>query len=455
VQSLRVLQRFVRFLAASLFLGAALGACDGETVVIIEVSSSDLRAPEDVDQLRFEVTSTGGPMGGGTYPVAGPWPHTLAVRPAPGHEADIVSVVVLGLKEGVAVARGTNTAPFVRGETVIVEVRLSRCAPGACPPPPGDGGVDMGVDLGTDMGEAPDGGLDSGEPSDGGMDLGDLDAGTDMGVDLGGDLGTDFGVDAGMDAGVDSGRDLGTDFGTDAGVDSGRDLGTDFGTDAGVDSGTDLGMDAGMDAGLDSGMDLGVDSGPPDLGVDMGTPRVVLSEVTTGPGLDEFVELYNAGDAPAPVGGFRIQYRSQNGSSWETRATIPVGVVIPPGGYYLLAGSRYTGTVAPDVPSAWTSGFSDTAGHVRLMMGDVELDRVGWGSPADMPMMPEGMFAPAPGAARSLERKAVETSTAESMSAGGADERRGNGFDSNDNARDFVVRDVKDPQNSTSPPEFP
>jgi hypothetical protein len=41
------------------------------------------------------------------------------------------------------------------------------------------------------------------------------------------------------------------------------------------------------------------------------------------------------------------------------------------------------------------------------------------------------------------------------MAAGGADEAAGNGQDSNDNAADFVLRTVRQPQNSKSAAETP
>jgi hypothetical protein len=404
VPPLRSAPRLLLWPLPALVVAFALAACSGETAIVVEVASPDLRVPDDVDQLRFDVTSTGGPMAGGTYPITRPWPHTLAVRPAMGRENDIVTVLVTGFKGGVEVARGTNMAPFVRGETVIVEVRLTRCAPGTCPPPPGDGGVDMGLDLGLDMGE----------PVDGGVDLGDVDAGMDAGTDLGVDLGTDLGAD----------------------------LGRDLGTDLGVDMGFDLGFD------------MGVDLGPPDLGVDMGRPRLVISELTTGPGTNEYVEIHNAGDAPFVVPAtetLRVRYltAAHNPSS---SVIIPSGVMIPPGGFYLVGGSSYptTGPVPPD--QTGSLGLNELAGgHVVLSLGMTDLDRVGYGSAT----MPEGAAAPLPPTTAALERKAVASSTADSMSAGGADERRGNGHDTNNNASDFVVRPTKDPQNSSSPPEMP
>jgi hypothetical protein len=56
--------------------------------------------------------------------------------------------------------------------------------------------------------------------------------------------------------------------------------------------------------------------------------------------------------------------------------------------------------------------------------------------------------APTHASGGSIERKARPTSDAASMGAGGADERSGNGQDSQQNGADFVVRSARDPQTS-------
>ena len=79
------------------------------------------------------------------------------------------------------------------------------------------------------------------------------------------------------------------------------------------------------------------------------------------------------------------------------------------------------------------------------------VDKVGYGSGNS----PEGSAAPPPpAAASSYERKAVATSTADSMTTG-ADAAAGNGYDSNDNSKDFVIRATRGPQNKASGTEQP
>ncbi|MEO6523778.1 MAG: gliding motility-associated C-terminal domain-containing protein, partial [Mucilaginibacter sp.] len=58
--------------------------------------------------------------------------------------------------------------------------------------------------------------------------------------------------------------------------------------------------------------------------------------------------------------------------------------------------------------------------------------------------------AVAPSTTTSIERKASSTSTTVTMTVGGADELKGNGFDDDDNANDFFVPAVINPQNAAS-----
>lgn len=188
--------------------------------------------------------------------------------------------------------------------------------------------------------------------------------------------------------------------------------------------------------------------------------HVVISEVSTGSSNanDEFVELYNPTDAPVTIAGWKIQYRSNAGAGYNNSYILPAGAVIASHGYYLVgSGSYIPGGVSAD--TAWpgtTIQMAAGGGHIRLGLSGVgtavsdpanTVDIVGWGTANGA----EGN-APiaAPGTAGSMERRARPNSTAESMAAGGADATRGNGVDSNNNAADFVVRAVRDPQNKSS-----
>ncbi|AKQ66041.1 Cytochrome oxidase biogenesis protein Surf1, facilitates heme A insertion [Myxococcus hansupus] len=194
------------------------------------------------------------------------------------------------------------------------------------------------------------------------------------------------------------------------------------------------------------------------------TNHIVISEIApAGPGgaNDEFVELYNPTSSPVDISGYRIQYKSATGANYTGNYALPSGSIIAPRSYFLVGSGSYAGTPARD--ASWGTVFAMAAGSGHVRLGYPELaqndplghplviDTVGYGSTANAP---EGNRIPASApAAGSYERKASATSTVESMTAGGADELRGNGYDSDDNAADFIVRPTRQPQNTASPAE--
>ncbi len=197
-----------------------------------------------------------------------------------------------------------------------------------------------------------------------------------------------------------------------------------------------------------------------DGNVDEGLPcpgTIVISEVATGGpagALDEFVELYNRTNGPVGIGGLDIQYRSATGAAtaWMRRATVPAGATIAAHGFYLMASSNYTRVPAADPGGAWASGFAAAGGHLRLVDGTLELDKLGWGTAID----PETAAFPAVSndTTMTYERKANAASTAVSMLSG-ADATHGNSYDTDDNSMDFVARSAAGPQSSASAAEAP
>ncbi len=188
--------------------------------------------------------------------------------------------------------------------------------------------------------------------------------------------------------------------------------------------------------------------------------HVVISEFATrGPAAatDEFVELYNPTGNVISLSGWRIQYKSASGTTWSDRAILPANATIPAHGFYLIANQSYVGGATPDYSSGlWTSGTGMAdSGHEHLLDAAlVEVDKVGWGTAID----PEGgIAAPNHGTTangNSVERKALATSTADSLGAGGAHALLGNGQDSDVNGNDFVAQTHgRNPQNSGNPPE--
>ncbi|AKF06631.1 fibronectin type III domain protein [Sandaracinus amylolyticus] len=381
-------------------LALLLAACTADrTAILVEVTSADLNAPEDVDELRFEAVSEHGGRIDSRHAIQETWPHSLTIVPPENERMGSLTITVTGLKAGEPVVRRVVGTSFQRDATRRVIVTFTRdCLGVIC-----EEGVDCTAGRCAGGGEA-----DAGMP----------DAGSDAGVTDAGD------VDAGtIDASVD-----------DGGVDGGA-------TDAGHDGGS---IDAGMAVPCTSAACIGL---------------VVISEVSPqGPpganaGSDELVELYNRSEMPVDVGGLVVRYASASGSVSD-RIVIPTGTVILPHGYLLMASANYTGTVAPDVTMRWGQGLA-TSGSILLTLADraTRIDALGWRTGTTAVTEAEGAAVTITSATLSIERRARGTSTTESMSAGGEDELAGNGYDTGDNTSDFVVRTVRDPQNAASPRE--
>jgi hypothetical protein len=174
---------------------------------------------------------------------------------------------------------------------------------------------------------------------------------------------------------------------------------------------------------------------------------------------NEFVELYNPNDQDVPLQSFTLKYLS------TALAAIQVDYAtftsqsgsVPAHGYFLVAHERYDGGVPPDATTA--QQLAAGGAHIILVRGTEEIDRVGYGSGTTM--QPEGGAAaaiPASGSPTasqpwSIERKALPSSTDATMSDGGVHALLGNAWDTDNNAADFIIREVRDPQNRSSPRE--
>jgi len=153
-------------------------------------------------------------------------------------------------------------------------------------------------------------------------------------------------------------------------------------------------------------------------------PAVRVNEFMTGTAAsasDEFVEIVNAGDAIARLGGYQLVYRAASGTSDVVLATLPAGASIPAGGRYLFAGSGYTGSPLPD--QTFTHAVASTGGGIGLRDAQGALvDSVGYGTAAND--FVEGSSAPAP---------------PQADAPGASASRIPDGADTNDNALDFSV----------------
>lgn len=177
---------------------------------------------------------------------------------------------------------------------------------------------------------------------------------------------------------------------------------------------------------------------------------VVISQVfagggNTGASFDhDFVELFNAGAAPADISGWSIQYASAGSGSWQT--TILSGQ-IPAGHYFLvqLNSAASIGALLPVADSSGTTNMAVSGGKVALVSGGVALscgtaqggcsraatveDFVGYGSAGDY----EGSSAVG----------ALSSSTAAVRADGGC-------TDTDSNHDDFSVA-APTPRNSSAP----
>ncbi|MCZ4244217.1 lamin tail domain-containing protein [Pedobacter punctiformis] len=193
-----------------------------------------------------------------------------------------------------------------------------------------------------------------------------------------------------------------------------------------------------------------------------GATHIVIAEVYGGGGnsgatyKNDFIELYNPTAAAVDLTGWSVQYASATGTgAWST--TVLSGSIAAKSFYLIQEAAGAAGTLdLPTPDKIGTLNLSGTAGKVLLSntstaqtgikpTGTNIIDLVGFGTANGY----EGS-APAVAATNttSVERKASASSTATTLGVGGTEEFAGNGYDSDDNAADFVAK-TPNPQNST------
>jgi len=194
---------------------------------------------------------------------------------------------------------------------------------------------------------------------------------------------------------------------------------------------------------------------PPPVAVN----HLVISEVQTAGATanDEFIELYNPTDSDIDLSNYSIQYRG-GGAIGFNKKNLSGGWSIKAKSYFLITHNQYAGIVSADIShSSFT--LSGEGGTIFLVSNQIVLtstttagstvvDRLAYGNGANL--SPENSPAPAPVSGQSLERKAFATSTAETMAQNGGHYYSGNGYDSDNNSADFVLRATPEPQNSSS-----
>lgn len=187
--------------------------------------------------------------------------------------------------------------------------------------------------------------------------------------------------------------------------------------------------------------------------VEAASQDIVISEIQISgvTANDEFVELYNPTMQSVDLTGWRLSKRPTSATSSITSLVSNMSGSIQPKSYFLIANPSFTGSNTPDLYySATTSGIA--ANNTVILYRDngiTIVDKVGMGTAEDV----EGTATVVPGSGTSIERKAHTLATEITMGTGGQDEFLGNGFDSDTNGNDFVLRQISQPQNSVSPSE--
>ncbi len=143
------------------------------------------------------------------------------------------------------------------------------------------------------------------------------------------------------------------------------------------------------------------------------SPNLVISQFQPGTSAvpnDEFVELHNIGSTAVDLNGYRLVYRSQNGTNdvgplavWTTTT------IVQPGQYYLVSSTSYSGSVTPNITfnnTACACSLSASNGGLAIRQGEQNsgtiIDAVGWGTGSNVFF--EGTRTSAPGSGNSHAR---------------------------------------------------
>lgn len=172
--------------------------------------------------------------------------------------------------------------------------------------------------------------------------------------------------------------------------------------------------------------------------------HLVISEIKTdGPlGYNEFIELYNPTNTAISNSTFRLYIHNQVGAENQKEISLVPGrpTSIAPGGFYLIAleSGAYAAQADATYNAIGTTLSDDNSVSIRTGAANTIVDLVGWGSATGSSRSEGSPFAPNPAASESIERKPGATSS------------RGNAIDTNNNANDFQLRSLPEPQSTSS-----
>lgn len=187
--------------------------------------------------------------------------------------------------------------------------------------------------------------------------------------------------------------------------------------------------------------------------------HIVISEVQINGGSSQadhdFIELYNPTNTPFDLNNHRLVIRTGNASADTNIKSWSSPTVVPSHGYYLWANNGDATSPFIALADTTTRVYLTSSNSIALRSGNLNtgsiVDSLSWNSGSTLG---EGTpYSPNPGGDESIERKAVATSTAITLGVGGADEFKGNGYDTDNNINDFILKTSPQPQNSSSPTE--
>ena len=187
------------------------------------------------------------------------------------------------------------------------------------------------------------------------------------------------------------------------------------------------------------------------------TFHVVISEVQiNGSNANQdFVELYNPTSSVVDLNGWQLQKKTSSGAI-SSLVLFGSSHIIPAHGYFLWANNKTPQNPFSTSIGADVSNGNNLSENNSIALEDASnniIDQVGWGT--GISQYVEGtLIDNGSDTNKSMERKAYSTSTDVTME-GGVDETKGNGYDTDDNSNDFILRTVSDPQNSSSGAEMP